>query len=90
MVTIFSIFKPKLFYLTEVGVEKVEKVFKNSGQMEGDNLYSPENSHVLPYLDNALRAKVAYERDKEYVVQDGQVIIVDEFTGRFNARAAFF
>ena len=74
--------KTRTSYLTESGVEKVEKAFKRTGQMEGDNMYSPENSHVLPYLDNALRAKVAYERDKDYVVQEGQVIIVDEFTGR--------
>src|SRR5690606_2513598 len=43
---------------------------------------SPENSEMLPYLDNALRAQVVYQRDKDYVVMNGQVIIVDEFTGR--------
>ncbi|MCI0711119.1 MAG: preprotein translocase subunit SecA [Chloroflexi bacterium] len=74
--------KTRTVYLTESGVEKVEKAFKKTGQMEGDNLYSPENADVIPYLDNALRANVAYERDKEYIVDNGQVIIVDEFTGR--------
>jgi preprotein translocase subunit SecA len=74
--------KTRTVYLTESGVEKVEKAFKKTGQMEGDNLYSPENADVIPYLDNALRASVAYERDKEYIVDNGQVIIVDEFTGR--------
>lgn len=74
--------RTKSVYLTEQGVEKVEKAFKKTGQMEGDNLYSPENSDVIPYLDNALRARVAYERDKEYIVDNGQVVIVDEFTGR--------
>ncbi|PJF41952.1 MAG: preprotein translocase subunit SecA [Phototrophicales bacterium] len=74
--------KTKAVYLTERGIEKIERAFKRTGKMVGDNLYSPENSHVLPYLDNALRAKVAYHRDKEYVVENGQIIIVDEFTGR--------
>ena len=75
--------KTKTVYLTDEGIEKVEKAFGRTGQMEGDNLYSPENSDVIPYLDNALRAMVAYQRDKDYVVSnDGQVIIVDEFTGR--------
>lgn len=75
--------KTRTVYLTEEGVEKIERAFKRTGRMEGDNIYSPENSDVLPYLDNALRAKVAYQRDKDYVVDDeGQVIIVDEFTGR--------
>ncbi|MCB9438162.1 MAG: preprotein translocase subunit SecA [Anaerolineales bacterium] len=74
--------KTRTVYLTEQGVELIEKAYKRTGRMEGDNIYSPENSDVLPYLDNALRAKVAYQRDKDYVVDDGQVIIVDEFTGR--------
>ncbi|NDJ85526.1 MAG: preprotein translocase subunit SecA [Chloroflexi bacterium] len=74
--------KTKTVYLTEEGVEKVERAFKRTGRMEGDNLYSPDNSHALPYLDNALRAKVAYHRDKDYIVDNGQVVIVDEFTGR--------
>lgn len=74
--------KNKTVYLTEEGVEKVEQAFKKTGQMEGDNLYSPDNSDVLPYLDNALRAMVVYQDDRDYIVDDGQVIIVDEFTGR--------
>ncbi|HRE46541.1 MAG TPA: hypothetical protein PLD47_02355, partial [Aggregatilineales bacterium] len=45
-------------------------------------LYSPENSDMIPYLDNSLRALVVFHRDKEYMVEKGQVIIVDEFTGR--------
>src|SRR5690606_37962942 len=49
---------------------------------ETDELYSPENADMIPYLDNAVRAKVAYQLDQQYVVMDGQVIIVDEFTGR--------
>ena len=47
-----------------------------------DNLYGPEHFEWIPYLDNALRANVIYKRDKDYIVKDGEVIIVDEFTGR--------
>ncbi len=62
--------------LTESGVEKIERA------LNLDNLYSPENSDLLPYLDNALRAHAVYRRDKDYIVKEGAVIIVDEFTGR--------
>ncbi len=62
--------------LAESGVEKVERA------LGLDNLYSPENSALLPYFDNALRAHAVYKRDKDYIVKDGEVIIVDEFTGR--------
>ncbi|MCZ2097700.1 MAG: preprotein translocase subunit SecA [Anaerolineae bacterium] len=69
-------------YLTEQGVEKMERKLAQEGRLHGDNLYSPENSEMLPYLDNALRAQVVYQLDRDYVVMNGQVIIVDEFTGR--------
>ncbi len=70
-------------YLTEQGVEKMERKLSYENRLHGDNLYNPENSDMLPYLDNALRARVVYQLDKDYVVTpDGQVIIVDEFTGR--------
>jgi preprotein translocase subunit SecA len=68
--------KDRVVYLSEQGVEKVER------SLGIDQLYHPDNGEMIPYLDNSLRAKALYDRDKEYVVQDGQVIIVDEFTGR--------
>ncbi len=74
--------KTRTVYLTEAGVEKIEKGLRRNGQLQGENLYSPENSEMIPYLDNSLRAKVIYLRDKDYMVERGQVIIVDEFTGR--------
>ncbi|GAB4339867.1 MAG: preprotein translocase subunit SecA [Phototrophicales bacterium] len=68
--------KDRVAYLTEAGVEKVE-------QMLGiEHLYSPENAEIIPYLDNCLRAETLYEVDKDYIVQNGEIIIVDEFTGR--------
>jgi len=69
-------------YLTEAGVEKMEQILQREGVLHGDNLYGPDNADMLPYLDNALRAHVIYQLDKDYVVMGGQVIIVDEFTGR--------
>ncbi|RME43963.1 MAG: preprotein translocase subunit SecA, partial [Caldilineae bacterium] len=68
--------KARVVYLTEQGIAKVEK------RLGIENLYDPEHAPLIPYLDNALQAKVLFKRDKEYVVQNGEVIIVDEFTGR--------
>jgi len=68
--------KEQVVTLTEEGIAKIEK------WLGIDNLYSPENFHLAPYLDNALRAHVLYKRDRDYIVKDGEVIIVDEFTGR--------
>jgi preprotein translocase subunit SecA len=74
--------KTRTVYLTEAGVEKIEKALRTAGLLQGDSLYSPENSDMIPYLDNSLRALVVYHLDKDYMVEKGQVIIVDEFTGR--------
>jgi preprotein translocase subunit SecA len=68
--------KDRVVFLTERGVDKVERA------LGIQDLYSPANAELIPYLDNSLRAKALYHLDKEYIVQDGQVIIVDEFTGR--------
>ncbi|MBC7255223.1 MAG: preprotein translocase subunit SecA [Chloroflexi bacterium] len=62
--------------ITEEGLDKVERA------LGIDNLYAPEHYELTPYLENALRAKALFQRDRHYVVVDGQVIIVDEFTGR--------
>jgi preprotein translocase subunit SecA len=68
--------KARVVTLTEEGIAKIE------GWLGIDNLYSSENFGLTPYLDNALRAHVLFNRDRDYIVQDHQVIIVDEFTGR--------
>ena len=62
--------------LTEEGIAKVEKL------LGCGNLYQPENWSTLHHVQQALKALVLFHRDKDYLVQDGQVIIVDEFTGR--------
>ena len=66
--------------LTEGGVVRVEGTLPEIGAEE--SIYDPARAHMLPYLDNALRAHVTYRRDKDYIVRDGEVIIVDQFTGR--------
>ncbi len=68
--------------LTEAGIEKVQEMLRRELGRDAVDLYDPEFSEMLPYLDNALRAQVLYHRDKDYIVENGQVIIVDEFTGR--------
>ncbi|MGO9158481.1 preprotein translocase subunit SecA [Mycobacterium sp.] len=60
----------------ELGVEFVED------QLGIDNLYEAANSPLVSYLNNALKAKELFNRDKDYIVRDGEVLIVDEFTGR--------
>ena len=68
--------KDRIVYLTERGVEKVEQALGVA------QLYHPDNAEMLPYLDNCLRAQTLFEKDKEYIVQNGEVVIVDDFTGR--------
>ncbi len=69
--------------LSESGHEKVEKIMVEMGLLpEGQSLYSPQNIMLLHYLNAALRAHTLFVRDQHYVVQNGEVIIVDEFTGR--------
>ena len=68
--------KDRIVYLTEQGVEKVEQALGVA------QLYHPDNAEMLPYLDNCLRAQTLFQNDKEYIVQNGEVVIVDDFTGR--------
>ena len=68
--------KAKSAYLTEEGVAKIEKLIRI------DNLYDPNHVDFLHHVNQALRAHHMYQRDVDYIVKEGQVIIVDEFTGR--------
>ena len=71
--------RSQIAILTDEGASRIESL---AGIPEENSIYDPEYAHMLPYLDNALRAKEFYHLDKEYVVRDGEIIIVDEFTGR--------
>ena len=68
--------KHRAVSLTGEGMSKLEKLLKVK------NLYDPENFRLVHFVENALKARALFERDREYVTKDGEVVIVDEFTGR--------
>ncbi|WP_140909980.1 preprotein translocase subunit SecA [Cognatiluteimonas lumbrici] len=75
--------KGKQVYLSEAGQEKAEALLHKAGIIEeGDSLYAGHNIHVVHHLNAGLRAHAIYQRDVDYIVRDGEVVIVDEFTGR--------
>ena len=74
--------KSRAVSLTDDGMTSMERMLRREGLLKSPNLYDPANADLHRYLRNALSAKEAYRRDHQYVVKDGQVIIVDEFTGR--------
>ena len=75
--------KQRQTHLTEAGHEHVEQLMLESGLLrEGESLYDPSNIRLMHHLNAALRAHALYKRDVEYIVRGGEVIIVDEFTGR--------
>jgi preprotein translocase subunit SecA len=74
--------KTKNITLTEDGVEKAERILETAGLLVGSNLYDVENTLVVHHLDQALKANVMFKRDIDYIVKDGKIVIIDEFTGR--------
>ncbi len=75
--------KAQQVLLSEAGFEHAEKLLSEAGLLSpGTSLYDPANISLIHHLNAALRARVLYNRDQHYVVQNGEVIIVDEFTGR--------
>ncbi len=75
--------KAKQAHLTEEGLTKVEGLMANSGLLEQDeSLYDAGNIRLLHHLQAAMRAHSIYQRDVDYIINDGEVVIVDEFTGR--------
>ncbi|MGR8946885.1 MAG: preprotein translocase subunit SecA [Gammaproteobacteria bacterium] len=75
--------KSKQVNLTEAGHEHVEELLIENGLLtEGDSLYSPQNISLMHHVGSALRAHRLFQKDVDYVVQNGQIVIVDEFTGR--------
>jgi preprotein translocase subunit SecA len=75
--------KSQQIVLTEIGHENAERVLANMGLIpEGSTLYDPANITLVHHLYAALRAKNLFHRDQHYVVQEGEIVIVDEFTGR--------
>jgi preprotein translocase subunit SecA len=74
--------KQKSIVLTEDGTEKAERMLEAAGLIEGQNLYDIANTQVVHHLNQALKANKMFKRDIDYIVKDGKVIIIDEFTGR--------
>lgn len=74
--------KQRTIVLTEDGTEKAERLLEAAGLLKGSNLYDFENTQVVHHLNQSLRANVMFKADTDYIVKDGKVIIIDEFTGR--------
>ena len=74
--------KQKSIILTEDGTERAERMLEAAGLLEGSNLYDFENTLVVHHLNQSLRANAMFKRDIDYIVKDGKVVIIDEFTGR--------
>src|SRR6476469_5162304 len=74
--------KQKSVVLTEEGTEKSERMLEAEGLIEGRNLYDIMNTQVVHHLNQALKANVMFKKDIDYIVKDGKVVIIDEFTGR--------
>jgi preprotein translocase subunit SecA len=74
--------KNKSITLTENGQENIEKLLSEAGLLKGDNLYDIENTAIVHHVNNALRAIHMFEAEKDYIVKDAKVMLIDEFTGR--------
>jgi preprotein translocase subunit SecA len=74
--------KQRTVTLTEAGMEKLEQRLRTAGELKGESLYDVENVSVVHHVNQALRAHKLFQRDKDYIVRNGEVVIIDEFTGR--------
>ena len=74
--------KSKSISLTEDGTEHVERLLEAAGLLQGSNLYDIENTQVVHHVNQALKAIQMFKLDIDYIVKDGKVVIIDEFTGR--------
>jgi preprotein translocase subunit SecA len=74
--------KQRTVTLTEAGMEKMERALRDAGLLKGDTLYDVENVSTVHHVNQALRAHKLFQRDKDYIVRNGEVVIIDEFTGR--------
>src|SRR6202521_3520513 len=74
--------KQRTVNLTEVGMEKMEKQLRDAGLLKGESLYDVENVSTVHHVNQALRAHKLFQRDKDYIVRNDEVVIIDEFTGR--------
>jgi len=74
--------KHRSITLTENGTTRIETLLGDAGLLQSENLYDFENTSVVHHVNQALKARQVFERDKDYIVKDNAVVIIDEFTGR--------
>ncbi|TPL81896.1 preprotein translocase subunit SecA [Mesorhizobium sp. B2-3-12] len=74
--------KQKTSIFTEEGTEKLENMLRAAGLLKGESLYDIENVAIVHHVNNALKAHRLFQRDKDYIVRNGEIVIIDEFTGR--------
>ncbi len=74
--------KNKNAILTDIGIDKIEKMSQNSGILKNNNFYDPQNLNLVHHVNQALKANFLFQKDKDYIVKDGNIKIIDEFTGR--------
>ncbi len=74
--------KQRQVALTEAGSIRIEEILRTAGLLQGESLYDVENVSVVHHVNQAVKAHKMFQRDKDYIVKDDQVVIIDEFTGR--------
>ncbi|MGV1953765.1 preprotein translocase subunit SecA [Agrobacterium vitis] len=74
--------KQKSANFSEIGTEKLENLLKDAGLLKGVSLYDVENVAIVHHINNALKAHKLFQRDKDYIVRNDEIVIIDEFTGR--------
>ncbi len=74
--------KNKNAILTDSGIDKIEKLAAQQGLLKNNNFYDPQNLDLVHHVNQSLKANLLFQKDKDYIVKDGKVQIIDEFTGR--------
>ncbi|QPC85643.1 preprotein translocase subunit SecA [Mesorhizobium sp. NBSH29] len=74
--------KQRTAIFTEEGTEKLENLLRDAGHLKGESLYDVENVAIVHHVNNALKAHRLFQNDKDYIVRDDEIVIIDEFTGR--------
>ena len=74
--------KDKSIILTNDGIDNIEKILKNSGTLKNNNFYDPSNLHIVHHVNQALKANFIFKKDKDYVLVNNKIKIVDELSGR--------
>ena len=74
--------KDKNVLLTNKGIDNVEKIFSNAGILKNNNFYDPENLNLIHLVNQALKANHLFQNGRDYIIKEGQIVIIDEQTGR--------